>query len=141
MIFNDERPALKQDTWDKKQPEIVVLQTMLAGNDKMIVEYMDREDYDEMFDGPRPQVDVEQLYRTVRKEVLDKLADDEEYKRQLRHYKIERGENFIEEDLDFTYEKDRSNMAEELVKLITKSVCTHLEASHIGTFEKMDRLY
>ena len=134
MVFNDERPALKESSsFGKKEPEIVVLQTMLAGNDKMIIEYMDRIDYDEMFDGPLPQVSVKEIYDKVRMEVMDKLSEDERWGRQMRRYRMDKGEEL--EDTDYMYDHDRSEMAEDLIKTITKKVCSHLEEKHIGTFD------
>jgi len=46
-IFDTEKPRLAQSG-----DEIVVLQTMLCGENNILVEYMTKDDYDEMFDGP-----------------------------------------------------------------------------------------
>ena len=122
-IFDDEFPRLLCGS----KEEIVVLQTMLTGKDKILVEYMTRKDYDEMFDGSLPQVDVYDLINEIKDEVEKELRDEEWYDERLR--------NYTEKDGYYEFRDERRDMARSLTNIITKMVCKRLEEKHIGTFD------
>lgn len=121
-IFDDERPRLLGNS-----EEIVVLQTMLTGGNKILVEYMTRKDYDEMFDGPLPDVNVREMLDSIRDKVQEDISSKERYEKMF---------NEADKDPDY-YDKrnDRRWMAEELTENIVKKVCKYLEDKHIGTFD------
>ena len=45
-VFNKERPHIYLDY--NKEPEIVVLQVMLCGNDKILIEFVEKADFEEL---------------------------------------------------------------------------------------------
>lgn len=120
-IFSDTKPRLKCDDTE----EIVVLQTMLTGKDKMIIEYMTRKDYDEMFDGPLPDIIVKDMLYDIKNDVKEYVKKEEGYDRLVDKDKKEGYEG-----LDW----DRRWMSENLTKAIVQSVCRYLEDKHIATF-------
>lgn len=42
-MFRDEKPILEYGNWN----EIVILQTMLIGNDRALIEYVNKEDFEQ----------------------------------------------------------------------------------------------
>ena len=121
-IFDDTHPHLTS----QNREEIVVLQTMLTGQDKILVEYMSRKDYDEMFDGPLPEVDVASMLAEIKNKVNDYVSQEEGYER------------LVDKDKEEGYEDwkwDRRYMADKLTKAVVKNVCEYLESKHIGTFD------
>ena len=121
-IFDDEHPRLTGNS-----EEIVVLQAMLTGGNKILVEYMTRKDYDEMFDGPLPDVNVRDMLDSIRDKVKKDIDDKERFEKM-----------FDEPDKDIDYydkRNDRRWMAKQLTENIVKKVCKYLENKHIGTFD------
>ena len=120
-IFDDECPRLLGNS-----EEIVVLQTMLTGGNKILVEYMTRKDYDEMFDGPLPEVNVAEMIRKIKSLVKKDISREEDYDRLVKN----------DEEDDYSQRRwERRWMSEQLAESITKRVCKYLEDKHIGTFD------
>jgi hypothetical protein len=120
-IFDDEHPRL-----NGQSDEIVVLQTMLTGGNKILVEYMTRKDYDEMFDGPLPEVNVAEMIRKIKSLVREDISREEDYDRLVKN----------DEKDDYGQRRwERRWMSEQLAESITKRVCKYLEDKHIGTFD------
>lgn len=121
-IFDDTKPRLTAGS-----EEIVVLQTMLTGHDQVLVEYMTRKDYDEMFDGPLPDVNVREMLTDIISKVKEDISQEESYDEMLKRY---------ENDEDYYNKKsDRRWMGEFLAVDIVKKVCKYLADKHIGTFD------
>lgn len=121
-IFNDDKPRLKCNDSE----EIVVLQTMLAGKEKMIVEYMTRKDYDEMFDGPLPDIVVKDMLSDIKSSIKEYVKHEEGYDKLMNKNEKEGYDELAWE---------RKWMAEGLTKAIVQSVCKYLEDKHIATFD------
>ena len=121
-IFSDTKPHLTCSDSE----EIVVLQTMLAGKEKMIVEYMTRKDYDEMFDGPLPDIVVKDMLNDIRSSVKEYVKREEGYDKLMNKDKKEGYDEL---------EWERKWMAEGLTKAIVQNVCKYLEDRHIATFD------
>ena len=121
-IFNDTRPHLTRNN----DEEVVILQTMLTGNNKILVEYMTRKDYDEMFDGPLPDIIVRDMMNEISKNIKDYVSHEEGYDRLMDKDKEE----------DYAQKKwERSWMAEQLTRAVVQNVCKYLEDRHIATFD------
>ena len=121
-IFNSEEPYL-----DRKHPEeIVVLQTMLAGGNKMLVEYVTRREFDEMFDGPLPQVNVSDMIREINGKVEEDLRHKEAFEKLV-------GKNEEEGYAAFAWEREK--LYTNAVEAIATKICEYLEGKHIGTFD------
>ena len=123
-IFDTEKPRLTQFS-----DEIVVLQTMLCGENNILVEYMTKDDYDEMFDGPKPpkpDVDVKDMYGYIKSEIDKKLRADEKCEQIIEKNKVDGYD-------EFWY--DRNYMYEKAAKTIIGEVCKYLESKNIGTFD------
>jgi hypothetical protein len=121
-IFSDTKPHLTCNDSE----EIVVLQTMLAGKEKMIVEYMTRKDYDEMFDGPLPDIVVKDMLNDIRDNIKEYVKREEGYDRLMNKDKKEGYDEL---------EWERKWMSEGLTKAIVQNVCKYLENKHIATFD------
>ncbi len=120
-VFDDEEPRLTGAS-----EEIVILQTMLTGNNKAIIEYMTRKDYDEMFDGPLPEVNVAEMIREIKSLVKEDISREEDYDKLVKN----------DEKDDYSQRRwERRWMSEQLAESITKRVCKYLENKHIGTFD------
>lgn len=120
-VFDDEVPRLTNAS-----EEIVILQTMLTGNNKAIIEYMTRKDYDEMFDGPLPEVNVAEMIREIKSLVKEDISREEDYDKLVKN----------DEKDDYSQRRwERRWMSEQLAESITKRVCKYLEDKHIGTFD------
>lgn len=120
-IFDTEKPRLTQFS-----DEIVVLQTMLCGENNILVEYMIKDDYDEMFDRPKPDIDVKDMYGYIKSEIDRKLHSDEKLEQVIEKNKADGYD-------EFWY--DRRYMYEKAVKAIVGEVCKYLESKDIGTFD------
>lgn len=121
-IFSDTKPHLTSDNLE----EIVVLQTMLAGKEKMIVEYMTRKDYDAMFDGPLPDIVVKDMINDIKDKVKAEIKDQEGYDRLVDYDKKD----------DYDQKKwERRWISEQLAEKITKHVCQYLADKHIAEFD------
>lgn len=48
-VFNERKPTLRSSTLYYTEPEIVVLQIMLCGDNELLAELIYKEDYDEIF--------------------------------------------------------------------------------------------
>lgn len=121
-IFSDTKPHLTRDNSE----EIVVLQTMLAGKEKMIVEYMTRKDYDAMFDGPLPDIVVRDMINDIKDKVKAEIKDQEGYDRLVDYDK--------KDDCNQT-KWERRWISERLAEKITKHVCKYLADKHIAEFD------
>lgn len=121
-IFSDDKPRLTL----KSPEEIVILQVMLIGKDKMLVEYMTRKEYDEMFDGPLPDIVVKDMLYDIKNGIKEYVKEEEGYDRLVNK---DKKEGYGE------LEYDRRWMSENLTKAIVQSVCKYLEDKHIATFD------
>lgn len=99
---------------------------MLIGKDKMIVEYMTRKEYDEMFDDPLPDIVVKDMLYDIKNDIKEYVKKEEGYDRLVNKDKKEGYEEL---------EYDRRWMSENLTKAIVQSVCKYLEDKHIATFD------
>lgn len=121
-MFDEEKPRLKRYSED----EIVVLQTMLTGGDKMLVEYVTRKEFDEMFDGPLPQVNVSDMIREINGKIKEDLRDQEGYEKRI-------GKDEEEGYTAFAWEREK--LYANAVEVIAAKICEYLEGKHIGTFD------
>lgn len=120
-IFNDEKPRLTKDS-----EEIVVLQTMLCGQNQILVEYMTRRDYDEMFDGPLPDIIVRDMIFDIKDKVKEEIRKEEDYDRLVDYDKKD----------DYDQRKwERRWISEKMAEKITKHVCKYLADKHIAEFD------
>ena len=120
-IFDTEHPRL-----NAYSEEIVILQTMLCGENNILVEYMTRTDYDEMFDGPLPQINVGNMLNDIRNEIDKSIKREEDLEKMMK---------YDEKEGYYDFKFDRRKLFKSLTKEITEKVCKYLEDKHIGTFD------
>ena len=120
-IFDDDCPRLTTNS-----EEIVVLQTMLCGKEQILVEYMTRKDYDEMFDGPLPDIVVKDMISDIKRKVKEDVEKQEGYDRLVDYDKKD----------DYDQKRwERRWVSEQLAESLTKHICKYLADNHIAEFD------